>query len=59
MASGHATVRIGESVRKMTMVIDIRGVRVFQIRLALAKPLFRLAAWISGFSGVKFEGEEG
>jgi len=59
MAAGFATVRIREVYRGMTMVVDVRGLRVSQIRFAIAKPFFHLAAWIAGLGGVGFEGEEG
>ena len=59
MASGCATVKIREVIRGMTMVVDVRGVRVSRIRFAVAKPFFHLASWLSGLGSVKFEGEEG
>jgi len=55
MASGVADVRVREVVRGMTMTVNVHGLRVQGIRFVLARPLFRLAAWVAGLGGFKYE----
>lgn len=57
MATLEAAARIRETTRRMTMIVDVKGLRVSSLRFWLAKPFMRLGCWIAGIGGVRFEGE--
>jgi len=57
VAIGVGSVHVGEVMRNATVTIHVRGERALRIRLAIAKPLFILAARIAGFGEVRFEND--
>lgn len=47
-------ININDVTASMTMVVKIKGIKRFRIKLFIAKILIMLACWVTGF-GLKFE----